>query len=73
MKSDWNKFKILMLWHNINITSVDISLPNNKDITEFYDVHSVPHIIKVESNGSVISIYKGNRKYHDIYGWAVKN
>lgn len=71
MQGEWNKFKLMAVASNVRPIAIDISLPENKAMSELYGINSVPTLIKIE-NG-LPYVYDGDRNASDIYAWATRN
>jgi thiol-disulfide isomerase/thioredoxin len=68
MEGDWNKLKnLLKEYPNIKLTKIDVSKPENQQMSQDYEVEGVPHIVK-EKNGKR-DVYSGNRSAQDLFKW----
>jgi hypothetical protein len=69
MKNDWEMAEKKLQSTSIKMISIDANEPQNKKMRANFKIDTVPHIVKVFSDGTR-SVYKGVRKCDDILEWA---
>lgn len=72
MEGEWAKVEKKLIRSGIDCQRIDITDPKHKKITENFDIKSVPHIVKINSNGTR-EVFKGTRKQNDIITWIYEN
>lgn len=66
MESDWKQMET-MVGSNVKVQKV--STLDNPALAEYFNVQSVPHIVKTQ--GSSHAVYHGDRSAKDLYNFAV--
>lgn len=72
MKNSWDALVSSNIPNNYILKDINTIDPSNQDLAKKYNVQGVPHIIKVNANGKVISEYKGDRSTADMKKWVLK-
>lgn len=70
MESAWGKLSPL-LPANYSAVAVNTTKSSNKALASKYNVSGVPHIIKVDAKGKLISTYNGDRSTSDMKKWIL--
>lgn len=71
MKTAWENLDTVGIPDKYVLTAVNVSDESNQQLAAKYEVNGVPHIIKVDSDGKVLSTYKGNRSTSDMKQWIL--
>jgi thioredoxin-related protein len=71
MKEEWSALASSDLPSNYILTPMDTSQPSNQPLAKKYNVRGVPHIIKVNAGGNIVSEYKGPRTMQAMKQWII--
>ena len=72
MTEDWNHVEKKLCGSGILYKKFDITDPRFKKIKYNFNVKTVPHIVKINKNGTR-NIFDGKRKCDDIISWVYEN
>ena len=72
MSGEWDKVENRLSGSGITCKKIDITDPKYKNMKTNFDFKTVPHIVKINTNGTRYK-YDGNRKCDDIIAWIYEN
>ena len=71
MKPEWKKVENKLYTSKITHKTIDITDAKYKHLKDNFDFTTVPHIVKINSNGTR-DVFTGTRTCDDIIGWLYK-
>lgn len=72
MLDEWEKVEDKLYGSGIAYKRIDITEPRYKKIKDNFNFKTVPHIVKINSNGTR-DVFNGKRKCDDIIAWIYEN
>jgi len=72
MGGEWENVENKLGGSGISYKRIDITNPRYKKIKDNFDFKTVPHIVKINTDGTR-DVFKGVRKCYDIIGWIYEN
>jgi thiol-disulfide isomerase/thioredoxin len=72
MEDEWQKVEDKLCGSGIICKRIDITEPRYKKIKDNFNFKTVPHIVKINLNGTR-DVFDGTRKCDDIISWIYEN
>ena len=72
MKDEWKKIEDKLCGTGIKYKLIDITDPKYKKIKDNFNFTTVPHIVKINANGTR-DVFKGKRTYDEMIAWIYDN
>ena len=72
MADEWEKVENKLCSSGITYKCIDITEPRYKKIKDNFNFKTVPHIVKINNNGTR-DVFDGKRKSDEIIAWIYEN